>query len=600
MKKFTFLMAFLMIFSVMAKSQTVISDFEHLPLNLMKGGEEDNSSFRVVPNPDKGEANPSEYVVKFHRDMDGVPWGGFFAALPEDGKIDLTSDKYIHVQVWKPRISPVKFKVEAGTTNPIEIESINPQTLTGEWETMVFNFDAATGEYGTVVLMPDFNDPVDLTEDIVIYFDNIYVSNSPDIGAAPTQPIEDFEHIKLNWMAAGDDAYMHIVPNPDDSGVNPSNHVVEFMRGVGDPWGGFWSTLPEPLDLTQHKYVYVDVWKPRISPVKFKIEDGPTAHEFESMEPQTKTEEWETLVFDFSNVGGTWPTIALMPDFEDPLTLTEGIVIYFDNIRVGDAPSGGEPGDFMAMDFMWSDFEDQYTNVGGFYEAMNANTVASVLADGGVNGGAAAEFTYTVSADNTSTGYQMWSFPDMIDVSAYNYLVLNVKASVALDNVHLILRDDVNAHQEGNSQHPFSIGTEWHQVFLPLDAFTVQTGWETAADLSILHLVQVMFIHDVVNETTATVHIDDVGFTTDAVNVPVVSLDELTVNVFPNPARSFMDVAAVAGSQISLININGSIVESRIADTGTTRFDVSQLPQGIYFVRVINNHNIVTRKVMVQ
>lgn len=589
-----------MIFSVMAKSQTVVSDFEHLRLNLMKGGDEDNSSFRVVPNPDQGDANPSDYVVQFHRDMDGVPWGGFFAFLPEDGKIDLTTDKYIHAQVWKTRISPVKFKIEAGTTANIEVASMNPQTLTGEWETMVFHFSEATGEYGTVVFMPDFNDPVDLTEDIVIYFDNIYVSNSPDVGAAPTQPIEDFETIKMNLMAAGDNGHLHIIQNPDQTEEYGSAHVVEFKRGVGEPWGGFFSTLPEPLDLSTHKYVYVDVWKPRISPLRFKVEGGPSDNtEVVSMMPQTKVEEWETIVFDFSAIDGQWATIVFMPDFEDPLTLTEDIMIYFDNIRVGDAPSG-EPGDFMAMDFMWSDFEGEYTNVGGFYEAMNANTVASVIADGGVDGGAAVELTYTVSAENTSTGYQMWSFPDMIDVSSYNFVVLNVKADVAIDDVHLILRDDVNAHQEGNSQHPFSIGTEWHQVFLPLDNFTVQTGSETAADLTILHLIQVRFIHEVVSVPSGTVHIDDVGFTTDAVNAPVVSIDELRVNVYPNPARSFMEVAAVAGSQISLININGSIIESRIADTGTTRFNVSQLPQGIYFVRVINNNNIVTKKVMVQ
>jgi hypothetical protein len=38
------------------------------------------------------------------------------------------------------------------------------------------------------------------------------------------------------------------------------------------------------------------------------------------------------MVFDFSSKTGTYPTIVFMPDFEDPLTLTENITLYFDDI----------------------------------------------------------------------------------------------------------------------------------------------------------------------------------------------------------------------------------------------------------------------------
>lgn len=424
MKKFTLILALMLAFTSFTKAQ-VVEDFEHLVLNLMKGGEEDNSGFTVVPNPDQGEANPSNYVVKFERSQHGVPWGGFFAFLPEDGHIDLTTDKYIHAQVWKPRISPIKFKVEAGSTPNIEIASMNPQTLTGEWETVVFHFSEATGTYGTVVFMPDFIEPVGLTEDIVIYFDNIYVSNSETPGAEPTQMIEDFEFIPMNLMAGGetDNSGFTIVPNPDQVSGNESAYVVKFHRSMnGVPWGGFWSALPTPLDLSTDKYVYVKVWKPRISPVKFKVEGGNSDNlEIGSMNPQTKTNEWEEIVFDFSSKDGTWNVIALMPDFADPVGLTEDIAIYFDDIRVGPAPS---------------------TN-----------------------------------------------------------------------------------------------------VFNP---------------------------------------------------------EAQQLSLFPNPARSFVDVEAAAGSTITLVNINGSIVESRLSEGTSTRFDVSSLSQGIYFVRVKNNNQAITRKLIVQ
>jgi hypothetical protein len=95
--------------------------------------------------------------------------------------------------------------------------------------------------------------------------------------------------------------------------------------------------MPVPLDLSEKKYIYVDVWKPRISPIRFKVEDGDTPNlEIESMVPQTKTEQWETVVFDFSEKDGKWNIIAFMPDFASPIDLDEDIVIYFANIRIGD------------------------------------------------------------------------------------------------------------------------------------------------------------------------------------------------------------------------------------------------------------------------
>jgi hypothetical protein len=423
MKKFTIILVLILAFGGIARSQ-IVEDFEHIQLNVMLG-DNDNSKMTVVPNPDKGEANPSNYVVKFERSMNGVPWGGFWSALPET--IDLTTKKYVHVKVWKPRISPIKFKVEDGP-DQFELASIEPQELTEEWEVISFHFPDADGAYPVIAFMPDFEDPLELDGDIVIYFDHIVLSDNATFGEGNEEIIEDFEFIHMNYMGGEetDTSTLSIVPNPDwENDVNPSSHVVEFKRSQhGVPWGGFWSALPTPLDLSENKYVYVKVWKPRISPVKFKVEGGNTPDlEIFSMTPQTNVNEWEELVFDFSEKDGTWNVIAFMPDFEDPLTLTEDIVLYFDDIRVGPAPT----------------------------------------------------------------------------------------------------------------------------------------------DLS-------------------------------APNLPI---SESDISVFPNPVRENLDVKSLSGSSVSLINLSGSIIDSRIVGNESVRFDVSSLPQGIYLVRVVNNGNAVTRKVIV-
>jgi hypothetical protein len=250
----------------------------------------------------------------------------------------MTDYKYVSAQVWKPRVSVVKFKVEGGTTDPtfFELESMTPQTLTDAWETLVFHFPDATGKYPRIAMLLDINDPVDLTEDITIYVDNIVLRTEATGGDSIV--IEDFQVIPLNQLSNGDlpaDS-LKIVPNPAPDEVNPSAKVLKFRRSSeGDPWAGFWSELPKPVDMTENKYVLVKVWKPRISDVKFKVEGGttdPATFELASLNDPSKTEEWEQLVIHFPDATGEYPRIALLPDLIDPVGLTEDIILYVDDI----------------------------------------------------------------------------------------------------------------------------------------------------------------------------------------------------------------------------------------------------------------------------
>ncbi len=309
-----------------------IENFESLKMNLMEAGP--NGSLTVVPNPDPTGINTSSNVVKFVRGK-GQPWGGFYATLAS--AVDVTANKFVHVKVWKPRISPVKFKLE----NPnFELASINPQTVVNGWEELVFDFSAATGDYTKIVFMPDFEDPLTLTEEITIYFDDLTINNDPAVGSAPVQTMENYENIPLNIMLGGaeDLSSFTLVPNPDKSGVNLSDYVIKFHRDKdGVAWGGFYSGTP--IDVTTNKYMHVKIWKPRDSPTVFKIEGGAAGTVEHNATNPVKVGVWEDYVFDFSEKTGTYPTIVFMPDFELPLALTEDIDIYFDDIILNNDPT---------------------------------------------------------------------------------------------------------------------------------------------------------------------------------------------------------------------------------------------------------------------
>ncbi|MBN2175201.1 MAG: T9SS type A sorting domain-containing protein [Bacteroidales bacterium] len=341
MKKLVLFIAVLAVssFSYLTAQERVIEDFETIAMNLFSGGT--NGALDVIANPDP-VLNGSMYVGKMVRGFDGDPWAGWYADL--NMPFDASVNKYIHLWVWKPRISPVDFKLENPATgaNSGDVYPMNAQSLTDQWEELVFDMSAVPDEYTRIVLIPDFEDPLTLTEDITLYFDNIYANDDPTVGSAPVIVFEDFEHIPLNLMLGGDEdnSTMTRIVNPDMSGINTSHKVIEFLRDMdGVPWGGFWSALDTPVDITTNKYAHVKVWKPRISPLKFKIEKPNENHEIFSMNEQTVTNGWEDIVFDFSEWTGEWPTVVFMPDFIDPVGLTEDITIYFDDIIFSDDPN---------------------------------------------------------------------------------------------------------------------------------------------------------------------------------------------------------------------------------------------------------------------
>ncbi len=167
-----------------AQNYIIIEDFEdpevHIPINNMTDGSvSDEDAFEVVANPDPNEVNDSQYVLQYTRAHDGNPWGGFWSNVFEP--LEMDDMKYTHYQVWKPRVSPIRFKVEGSDqTEDFEFESMEPQEHTEQWETMTFHYPDAAGEYPVIAVMPDFADPVDLSDNIVIYLDNIILSDSPD------------------------------------------------------------------------------------------------------------------------------------------------------------------------------------------------------------------------------------------------------------------------------------------------------------------------------------------------------------------------------------------------------------------------------------
>ena len=86
--------------------------------------------------------------------------------------------------------------------------------------------------------------------------------------------------------------------------------------------------------------------------------------------------------------------------------------------------------------------------------------------------------------------------------------------------------------------------------------------------------------------------------------VPPVGIDEVEaadIVLFPNPATSNVTLRGVeAGSQVSVVDMNGRMVRDFKAANDNVRIDVSNLAKGAYFVRVVNGNTNAIRKLIVK
>ena len=71
------------------------------------------------------------------------------------------------------------------------------------------------------------------------------------------------------------------------------------------------------------------------------------------------------------------------------------------------------------------------------------------------------------------------------------------------------------------------------------------------------------------------------------------------LKLFPNPVSSVLNIETTGKSahdQLSVMNLSGRVVLT-CSTTGTkTQLDISSLPGGVYFVRLINNKTVETGK----
>ena len=128
---------------------------------------------------------------------------------------------------------------------------------------------------------------------------------------------------------------LEIVPNPDVSGINTSATVAKFTAlSTGEAFAGCESMHGAGIGTftvdQESATINIMVWKSVISDVGIKLVRADNWSLGEIKKANTKVNEWEELIFDFSaHIGNTYDQIVIFPDFK---ARGADNVIYFDNV----------------------------------------------------------------------------------------------------------------------------------------------------------------------------------------------------------------------------------------------------------------------------
>lgn len=304
----------------------------------------------IINNPDQSGINTTAKVLEIQKPAGSQTWAGASMAL--DNPIDFaTNGTTLTVKVWSPRAGvPILFKTEDvnsppdGNGNPsVFAEVIATTTMANTWEELSFDlttfgaFSTAIS-YHNVILFPDFGNS---GQGETFYFDDIEF-------ASKKFPV-NFETSSLTytWNGFGDPGFgpipTAIIANPNQSGINMSNNVLEIQKPAGSQtWAGASMALDGVANFAYGTTVKVKVWSPRAGvSILFKMEDlnsppdgnGNPSVFVEVFGTTTTANAWEELTFDLTSFGAfstsiEYGNIIVFPDFGN---VGQGETFYFDD-----------------------------------------------------------------------------------------------------------------------------------------------------------------------------------------------------------------------------------------------------------------------------
>ena len=308
----------------------------------------------VVDNPFITDDNPSNTVGKIVRDGGDIWAGSYLIVSP----LDFTTETTIKMSVYS--ISPgllVKFKLE-DDNDPVTaaVERDAYTTKYNQWETLTWSFSGEQSNiFQRLVLMFDFGNTGNGTENSTFYFDDIYQFD----------PTGGLAQIDLPITYDDSSIYYSLIPFGDEEGASDiiynsgqNNLAYVAKSSSAATWAGVTisnesglvSNIPvSSSNSKMYVHTYVTGSSNTGIPVRLKIENknDPT-QSVETEAYTTVVDAYEVLEFDFNNeatgtaaLNESYPFNMASLFFNFGSAGDDQTVYYFDNISFGSPISLG-------------------------------------------------------------------------------------------------------------------------------------------------------------------------------------------------------------------------------------------------------------------
>jgi PKD domain len=339
----------------------------------------DGGNVTVITNPQSNGINTSGKVARMIKNA-GQPWGGSFLTLSSN--IDFSANKIFRMKVYSPRAGArVLLKVENSANGAINFEKEVTTTVANAWEDLVFDYRTinAAQSYNRIVVIFDNGTVGDGSANFTFLMDDIRLVNS-----LPLSLPLDFESTSTNynWFDF-DGGNATVVTNPQSNGINTSARVGRMIKNPGQPWGGSFLTLNQPMDFSVNKVFRMKVFSPRVgAKVLLKVENSANAGiNFEKEVSTTIANAWEDLVFDYTaiNAANVYDRVVLIFDLGTPGDGSANFTFLFDDIRLSNTFPVAIPLNFeYPVAYDWFDFDGGNVTVINNPQAGGINTSGKV------------------------------------------------------------------------------------------------------------------------------------------------------------------------------------------------------------------------------
>jgi uncharacterized surface protein with fasciclin (FAS1) repeats len=357
--------------------------------------------------------------------------------------------------------------------------------------------------------------------------------------------------------AGAEDDFM-VIANPDKAGINTSDNVLKFKVNNGaDPWAGAFSDSYAPVEFTENSHIVtMMVWKSVISPVAFKVEastnGGPVT---EVKVSNTLTNQWEKLTFDLSAlVGYSYNRIVIFPDF--PNTRTSGTTVYIDNIeKVTALPE---------------------TVVDIIVNSADHNTLEAAVISAGLVETLQGPGPFTVFAP---TDAAFAALPE----GTLEALLGDIPALTNILLYHVVGAKAMSSDLSNGQKIVTAQGKEV-TVTINADGVFINNAKVTVADLE---------------AENGVVHVIDAVLIPTTTNIS--RLDELTFDIYPNPATDYIRINSNIGIESLIIrDITGRVVTQMNNLSSSERIELNGFKSGMYLVTMKNGNSVSTKKLIVR